>query len=63
MLQYDFCFMFLFLFYVFAQICFRFLILGQEACGILAPGPGIKPTPPALEGEVKKSPEVLFSSQ
>ena len=23
----------------------------HEACGILAPWPGIKPTPPALEGE------------
>ena len=22
---------------------------GHEACGILAPGPGIKPVPPALE--------------
>ena len=26
--------------------------LGGEACGILAPQPGIKPSPPALEGEV-----------
>ena len=25
---------------------------GPEACGILIPQPGIKPTPPALEGEV-----------
>ena len=25
---------------------------GHEACGILAPQPGIEPTPPALEGEV-----------
>ena len=24
----------------------------SEACGILAPQPGIKPTPPALEGKV-----------
>ena len=23
-----------------------------EACGILAPWPGMEPTPPALEGEV-----------
>ena len=27
------------------------LLFGHEACGILAPWPGIKPTPPALEGE------------
>ena len=25
---------------------------GLETCGILPPWPGIKPTPPALEGEV-----------
>ena len=29
-----------------------FWFFGQEACGILAPPPGIEPTPPALEGEV-----------
>ena len=29
-----------------------FLFSGYEACGILAPWPGIKPVPPALEGEV-----------
>ena len=29
-----------------------FWFFGREACGILAPRPGIKPTPPALEGEV-----------
>ena len=29
-----------------------FWFFGREACGILAPGPGIKPAPPALEGEV-----------
>ena len=34
----------LFLFYV--------LVFGLEACGILAPQPGIEPTPPALEGKV-----------
>ena len=32
--------------------CFMFWIFGPEACGILAPRPGIKPTPSALEGEV-----------
>ena len=26
--------------------------LGHKACGILAPQPGIGPSPPALEGEV-----------
>ena len=30
--------------------CFRFF--DREACGILAPQPGIEPAPPALEGEV-----------
>ena len=29
-----------------------FWIFGHEACGILAPRPGIEPAPPALEGEV-----------
>ena len=31
-------------------LCFGFF--GPEACGILAPRPGIEPTVPALEGEV-----------
>ena len=29
-----------------------FWFFGQEACGILAPQPGMEPTPAALEGEV-----------
>ena len=29
-----------------------FWFFGREACGILAPQPGVEPTPPALEGEV-----------
>ena len=29
-----------------------FWYFGHEACGILAPQPGIEPTPPALEGKV-----------
>ena len=29
-----------------------FWFFGHKACGILAPQPGIKPTPPALEGKV-----------
>ena len=43
-----------------------FWIFGHEACGILAPQPGVKPTPPALEGEVvitgqtEKGPPVFF---
>ena len=31
---------------------FMFWCFGRQACGILAPRPGIKPTPPAVEGEV-----------
>ena len=36
------------------QYCFCFMswFFGHETCGILAPRPGIEPTPPALEGEV-----------
>ena len=33
-------------------LLFVFWLFGQEAYGILAPQPGIKPTPHALEGEV-----------
>ena len=29
-----------------------FWYFGQEACEILAPWPGVEPTPPALESEV-----------
>ena len=32
--------------------CFMFCFFGHEACGVLAPWPGIEPTPPALEGKV-----------
>ena len=32
--------------------CFMSLFFGHEACGILAPRPGIELAPPALEGEV-----------
>ena len=32
--------------------CPMFWFFGREACGILAPWPGIKPSPSALEGEV-----------
>ena len=43
-----------------------FWFFGPEACGILAPQPGIEPAPPALEGEVlttgppRKSPQYLL---
>ena len=33
-------------------LLFYVLVFGPEACGILAPRPGIEPAPPALEGEV-----------
>ena len=33
-------------------LLFYALVFGCESCGILAPQPGIEPTPPALEGEV-----------
>jgi len=38
----------------FLQYCFclMFQFFGQEACGILAPSPGIEPISPALEDEV-----------
>ena len=32
--------------------CIMFWFFGHEACGILAPRPGIEPSPSALEGEV-----------
>ena len=34
--------------FLFVMFCFS----GQDACGILTPQAGIKPTPPALEDEV-----------
>ena len=48
--------------------CFMFWFFGPEARGILAPLPGIEPTPPALEGEVLttgqpgKSQSIFFQS-
>ena len=32
--------------------CYMFWFFGREARGILAPWPGIKPAPPALEGKI-----------
>ena len=34
------------------SFCFMFWFFGCEACGILAPWPGIEPALPVLEGEV-----------
>ena len=36
----------------FVTILLLFYVLGHEACGILAPQPGIEPAPPAQEGKV-----------
>ena len=59
------------IFKVFIEFVTIFLLLnilgffGTEACGILAPWPGIEPAPPPLEGEVLttgppgKSPEMM----
>ena len=33
-------------------LLFMFWFFGQESCGILIHQPGIKPAPPALEGEM-----------
>ena len=33
-------------------VFFLFWFFDLEACGVLAPQPGIKPIPPTLEGEV-----------
>ena len=46
------------IFKVFIEFCYNipsvshFWYFGYQACGILAPQPGIRPTPPALEDEV-----------
>ena len=46
-----------------------FWFFGHEACGILAPQPGIEPAPPALESEILttgppgKSPERTLLSR
>ena len=39
------------IFKVFIEFVTTLLLFGCEACGILAPRPGIEPAPPALEGE------------
>ena len=38
--------------FVMILILFYVLVFGLEACGIIAPQPGIEPTPYALEGEI-----------
>ena len=35
--------------------CFMFCSFGHETCGLLAPQPGIRPVPAALEGKVQSS--------
>lgn len=46
-----------------------FWVLGLEACGILVPRPGVRPTLPALEGKVLtigppgKSPEITVDER
>ena len=44
-------FFFFLVFIEFFTILLLFYFLGHEACGLLAPRPGIKPVPPALEGK------------
>ena len=39
-------------FYNIVSVVFMLCFFGHEACGILAPRPGIEPTVPALGGEV-----------
>ena len=55
-LSFFFCLMWtifkVFIEFVTICFCFMFWYFGQEACEILAPWPGIEPTPPALENEV-----------
>ena len=52
-----------FIAFVTTSLLFYALLFGHRGCRILAPGPGIEPTPHALEGEVPttglpgKSPE------
>ena len=38
--------------WVYMCFCLMFCFFGHEACGILAPWPGIKPAAPELEGKV-----------
>ena len=55
--------------FVIILLLFYVLDFGHEACGILAPWPGIEPALPALEGEVLttgppgKSREISFKGQ
>ena len=55
----DFFFFFLdvdhFIEFVTILLLFVFWLFGYEACGVLAPWPGMEPTPPALEGKVLNS--------
>lgn len=61
-------------FEIFVEFCFHiasvscFWYFGHEACGILAPRPGIEPTLPALKGKIStteppgKSLNTIFST-
>ena len=48
----NFCYNIASILWAFLFFLFFFLPFGHKACGILAPQPGIEPTPPALEGRV-----------
>ena len=56
LLQYCFCCL--------CSVFYFFIFFAQEACGILARWPGIKPMPPALEGSLTTGPpgKSLYSS-
>ena len=60
----DFCIIFSFLFFLMVQeILFSYWVSSPRACGILDPGPGIKPVPPAVEAQSPNhwtTREVLF---
>ena len=45
-------FFYIFIDFVTILLLFYLLVLGQEACGILSPRPGIEPAAPTLESEV-----------
>ena len=46
--------------FVMILILFYVLVFGLEACGIVAPQPGIEPTPYALKGEILTTREVAI---
>ena len=46
--------------FVMILILFYVLVFGLEACGIVAPQPGIEPTPYALKGEILTTREIAI---